>query len=70
MPEHVLLRTSTTYELVRTYIIRRLRSPNAFISWVCLAHQTRLLSSVFWLDEVGILSSTKEGNIGRDLGQI
>ena len=30
MPEHVLLRT--TYEFVRTYIIRRLRSLNAFIS--------------------------------------
>ena len=60
----------TTYELGRTYIIRRLRSLDAFISWWCLARQTRLLSSVFWLDVVGILSSTKTGKIGRDLAQI
>ena len=68
MPELVLLRT--TYEPVRTHMIRRLCSLSAFISRLCLARQTRLLSSVFWLDVVGILSSTKTGNIGRYLGQI
>ena len=35
MPEHVLLRT--TYELVRTYIIRRLRSLNTRLFHDCVS---------------------------------